>query len=264
MTIVDTARQAPDLLGPHQAARLFEALPGPSRAALVALHDNPAARTNPACRRLLRNQGLLDLDSTRLTERGRFVVANRPRRCVRPDVYYADIHAGPTVTVELPGPADLLAAALRWLVDTEQPDGALLQHHGVTLPLVVDNRLVRVIPRSAEGHPVIVVDVANRMRDHQDVLLTRLQQGELDWWAGLLADLGVTVYHQWNGWPAATGSLALDVTVHPTLLAAVDGYLAGCPTHPGPGNDAGVFCRCGWWAAGYQRLVQPTVRGATR
>lgn len=260
MTTFDNPRP---LMGPYQAQRTFEALPAPSRAALVALAGDPHSRINPACLALLRRQRLLEDEQRLLTEKGRFVVANRPRRYPRADVQIMDSATiRRTVTVELPGPRELLAAGLRWLVDTQQPDDAILQHHGMRVQMVVDNRSIVLCPRGWGGHPVIAVDVASHVGDEHGLPLTRLGRGELDVWQAVLTDLGVEVVHRWNGWPAPSGSLALAGQAHPTLLAAVDRYHAGCLTHRRPDGTGQVLCQCGWYQQGYQQLVQPTIRGA--
>jgi hypothetical protein len=259
MTTFDNPRPP---MGPYQAQRTFEALPAPSRAALVALAGDPHSRVNPSCLALLRRQLLLD-EQRLLTAHGRFVVANRPRRFPRVDVQIMDSATSRrTVTVELPGPREVLAAGVRWLLHTEQPDDAILQHHGVTVQMVVDNRSIKLFPRGWGGHPVIAVDVASQVRDEHGRLLTQLGRGELDVWQAVLTDLGVQVAHRWNGWPAPTGSLALAGQAHPSLLAAVDRYRAGCPDHPGLTGNTGVFCQCGWYQQGYEQLVRPTIRGA--
>ncbi|GAB7065883.1 hypothetical protein H7J06_07890 [Mycobacterium hodleri] len=142
-------------------------------------------------------------------------------------------------------------SGLAWLYDTEQPERAILQHHGESL-VSQGNRNVRFIPSGWAGRVVIVVDVTKveygtdpRARGP----LNPLAAGELDAFTGLLADLARTVVHTWNGHPAATGSLALAEPAHPSLQAAVSRYLAGCPRHHT------TLCRCGWYGEGNRHVI---------
>ena len=144
-----------------------------------------------------------------------------------------------------------LRSGLAWLYDTEQPEMAILQHHGESLSSQ-GNRSVRFIPSGWAGRVVIVVDVTKveygtdpRARGP----LNPLAVGELDAFAGVLADLGHTVVHTWNGHPAAIGSLALAEPAHPSLRAAVSRYLAGCPRH------RTTLCRCGWYGEGNRHVI---------
>lgn len=154
-----------------------------------------------------------------------------------------------------------LAAGLRWLFDTEQPAGAVQQHHGVGLP-PVGNRRFGFCPAGGDSRAVVTVAVANvewRLQRGEQVSANPIRPTELDDLTTELASLGAEVVHTWNGHPGTTGSLALARPAHPSLLAAVDRYRAGCPTHPGHGSDKGVFCQCGWYAAGNDLVIQPDV-----
>ncbi|MBO0885210.1 MAG: hypothetical protein J2P17_33755 [Mycobacterium sp.] len=151
-----------------------------------------------------------------------------------------------------------LVAGLRWLFDTEQPAGAVLQHHGLSLPGVA-NRRFNFCPAGWEGHAIVTVDVVDaewKFTSRHEIPTNSLRPGELDDLTVLLNELGVDVLHTWNGHPGITGSLALGRPAHPSLLAAVNRYLAGCLTHP----DQGVFCKCGWYAKGYNLAVLPELR----
>jgi len=158
-----------------------------------------------------------------------------------------------------PANADVLEAGLRWLYDTEQPAGAILQHHGASLP-GDGNRRFRFIPAGAQHRVVVIVDVADvQWEERGGRAANPLRPGELDELTGGLAALGAEVVETWNGYPGVTGSLALARPAHPTLLAALDRYHRGCPDHP----SRSVFCDCGWYAAGNTLIVRPEVR-ATR
>lgn len=148
----------------------------------------------------------------------------------------------------------ILAAGLRWLFEIEQPGDALISHLGETAA-VDGNRLITFIPVAADGHPVVVVDVTNiaYRTDPRgyEVPDNPLGPDELTGLAAGLAAMGAEVARTWNGHPSVTGSLGLARLAHPSLRAAVDRYRAGCPVHP----EKGVFCPCGWYAAGKAKIV---------
>jgi hypothetical protein len=143
------------------------------------------------------------------------------------------------------------------MFDTEQPDGAVMQHHGVSSPQV-DGRVYRFVPVGARGLPVVVIDVPGGAEWDSDGNLTNgLRRGELRALADELSGLGYAHHDTWNGDRCMTGSVGLRRPAHPSLVAAVARYHAGCPDH---GN---VFCSCPepaclWYASGYGRVVQPT------
>lgn len=154
-------------------------------------------------------------------------------------------------------PAAVLAAGLEWLYSTGQPDGAVLQHHGTTLQ--GGDRYYQFCPQSAFQRPVVVVHVAapewsEGVRDR--VLLNPLAPNELADLAAAVELLGFEVATAWNGHPGPDGSIGLRRPAHPSLLAALARYRTGCPEHP----REGVFCSCGWYAAGNKLLVTPATR----
>ncbi len=156
-----------------------------------------------------------------------------------------------------------LLAGLRWLHDTEQPEGAILQHHGVVLE-GVGNRRFGFIPSGRADRAIVTVDVAHLTWEVKTFRITNpLRRTELTELTAQLATLSAEVVGTWNGHPAPTGSLALARPAHPTLLAAVARYHAGCPTH----SAKTVLCDCDWYTTGNALIVAPTVheyKGAGR
>jgi hypothetical protein len=154
---------------------------------------------------------------------------------------------------------DILAAGLRWLYETEQPDGAILQHHGVWVGKV-DNRSFSFAASAWEGRAVVVAEVVkvewkSDPLGHQ-VPANPLAPEELADLTAELVELGAEVLHTWNGHPAITGSLALARPAHPSLVAAVDRYRTGCPDHTGP------LCSwdgCPWYGDGNALIIKPAV-----
>lgn len=148
----------------------------------------------------------------------------------------------------------VVAVSLDWLYDTEQPDGAILNHHGIT-PWRSEpaNRYLEVCPRVKDDLPVLVLEVLHR--DHHGPASrprNTLERGELEQLATIVQELGEPVLDIWNGHPATTGSVQLARPAHPTLVAAVERYHRGCPDHTG-----GVFCGCGWYAVGNRLIRKP-------
>lgn len=159
-------------------------------------------------------------------------------------------------------PANLaiLTAGLAWLYDTEQPDGANLQHHGVRLA-GEDNRSFSFVPMGTGYRaPVVVVDVIkvewidNGPNQHKTPA-NPLLPDELAELSATLTALGADVDHTWNGHPQITGSVGLKGPAHPSLLAAVANYRAGCQEHP----VESVFCDCGWARVGRALVVPPAI-----
>ncbi|MFJ6440241.1 hypothetical protein [Streptomyces sp. NPDC091649] len=157
----------------------------------------------------------------------------------------------------------VLTAGLRWLYETEQPDNAWQEHHGLLLPEPATNRLYRFIPANDGRRVVVAVDVASIewIDNGPNELKTPanpLESGELAALAADLGALGFEVTSTWGGHPQTTGSVGLARTAHPSLLAAVDRYRAGCLDHP----QRAVFCDCDAWRAGFDRVVQPALTPA--
>lgn len=158
------------------------------------------------------------------------------------------------------GAPDLVAVVARmlaWLYETPQPDGAMMQHHGRALGAVVGSvggaplgRIrVNATPAGVEDSVVVVVDAHRRdlgagVAACVDAAFARWEVAVVDTWNG--ATPGSRDY--------VTGSWRLAERAHPSLLAAVDAYRAGCPTH------RSVFCDddgCGWFRDGAALLVGP-------
>jgi hypothetical protein len=153
----------------------------------------------------------------------------------------------------------VLTAGLRWLYETEQPDNAWQGHHGLLLRAPATNRLYSFITSDYRRRlPMVAVDVAriewidngpNELKTPANPLVA----GELEALAAELRILGFEVSSTWNGHPQTTGSVGLVRPAHPSLLAAVDRYRAGCLVHP----KRSVFCDCDAWREGFTRIIRP-------
>lgn len=160
----------------------------------------------------------------------------------------------------LPSYNSVLFMGLKWLFHIEQPDGALISHHGVTLG-ADNNRRYSFTPYGYDNHPVVVASVADvKYIDRKEFreFTNPIAPDELDQLSADLTAMGFGVAKTWNGHPGITGSVGLKQTAHPTLLAAVGNYQAGCQQHPGKS----VFCDCGWRDAGDNLIITPRITDA--
>ncbi|MGW7617363.1 hypothetical protein ACWGLG_16155 [Streptomyces antimycoticus] len=163
------------------------------------------------------------------------------------------------MTHQLPALAAVLDAGLRWLYEAEQPADAWAQHHGEPIA-AGGNRTYSFVPVGARKLPVVVVNVAKVewIDNGPNQLMTPanpLEPGELEEIAAELECRGFPVQTTWNGHPGVTGSVGLTRPAHPSQVAAVERYVAGCQQHP----KRSVFCECETWRAGFRRVVRPVV-----
>lgn len=155
-----------------------------------------------------------------------------------------------------------LDTGLAWLFDTEQPADAHVFHLGESLWTNV-NRHVSFVPSGVDHLPVVVLNVSRgeytTSHDGHVLPSNPLLKGELEDLAADLERRGYPIHKTWNGHPGITGSVCLARPAHPTLLAAVARYHAGCPAHP----SESVFCGCEVWRGQYARRVQLTAPAAS-
>lgn len=141
---------------------------------------------------------------------------------------------------------------LAWLFEIEQPPGAIVPPHGIAVELPDIGRTLGFIPRGQHGSPVIVLSVTRpTWRDGQ--CLTPLNREEHDTLAAWCERLHRPVYGVWNGHPWDMGCIGLARDPHPSLRAASDRYLAGCPEH----RDRDHVCGCPWFSRGHAQVRYP-------
>lgn len=155
----------------------------------------------------------------------------------------------------------VLAAGIEWLFRTVQPEGAIDQHHGACYGQPDSTRYYGFCPQGALNLPVISVNARGWSHaDHE--LVGGLEAGEMAATAEVLAALGVVIRDQWNGDGHIHGSFGLTEPAHPSLIAAVDLYHAGCRSHRpsfcGWQGRTEAERACTWYVDGNRLTVQPT------
>jgi len=108
------------------------------------------------------------------------------------------------VTAHLP----LLLIGLRWLLDTEQPAGALICPDGQALSSV-GNRRLSFTPEGFDGHPGVVLDVGDADRHSTPNPRNTLSDSEIDDLAFVLSDCGEHVAAAWRDDANRIASLSL-------------------------------------------------------
>lgn len=161
-------------------------------------------------------------------------------------------------TVIVPPAVTAVTAGLCWLYDTIQPADALIERRGARL--TVGDRVLRFLPIGPAKTPLIVVDVVD-VRWGLGAAgrpLNTLPRGELDALSDELARLNIpTTAMRYHG---ITGTVALDVPAHPSVLAAVERFDQGCPYHHSQVCEAPVRDRgqgCTWHIRGHQAAIWP-------
>lgn len=151
-----------------------------------------------------------------------------------------------------------LVAGVRWLYRTVQPPAALVERRGARL--TVGDRVLRFVPISASGTPLIVVDLRSIRwgLGAASPRLNALGPDELPALVTGLEALGVpstaVSYHR------LTGTVALETAAHPSLVAAVHRFDHGCPYHrsqvcEAPLRDGGQACP--WHRDGHRVAIWP-------
>jgi hypothetical protein len=134
---------------------------------------------------------------------------------------------------------ELIAAGIRWLQEP-QVDGALLTHHGVFCTRPISKVLISLTPCGFKDGPVFMFEPFPLYVDGVRNTISKELAGQI---RSAFVEHSAIV-HEWNGVGRPSYSIVPDVAVHPSLMAAVELYRAGCPEHP----ENSVFCECGWFA----------------
>lgn len=145
-----------------------------------------------------------------------------------------------------------IAAATKWL-DSDQPEGAWITHHGISYKGKIEDLSMRLIPQAVGGRPVFVFDV-----DDYTVRLTPefVKRAE-----ALVAKHAGLVSNRWNGilpdgYACSTVSIQPDRLAGKAVLRLVKTYSAGCPDHEAHGHRKGdVFC--GKWPKALKAEIPP-------
>ena len=152
-----------------------------------------------------------------------------------------------------------LAAGLAWLYQTEQSRDALVQPQGIALPAVADRRFIFVPDVGGQGAAVVVHVTTAAHLDGPSAPREVLTGEELADIAEALTGAHSGVHTRLVSTPGTvSGHIQLSVKAHPSLLAAVTRYRAGCPRHRQPACGYIRNTQCSWFAHGFTRLIPPT------
>lgn len=152
-----------------------------------------------------------------------------------------------------------LVSGVAWLYNTEQPRAALLRPDGVALPPLAGRRLIFVPDVAGHGAAVVVqlIDAGSDAPGQREIL----DEDELAGLADTVVRAGGVGAHVDSPAGTRTARIQLTQRAHPSLLAAVARYRAGCPMHrrPACGHNRGAQAPCQWFARGFRALVPPSV-----
>lgn len=151
------------------------------------------------------------------------------------------------ITAHLP----VLLIGLQWLLDTEQPETALVSRHGQVLRSV-GNRVMRFLPLGFDGRAAVFLDVERPEWSVERKPRHLLARNEINDLADLVTDCGEQVEARWLCDPRVSCAVALRTPVHPSLLAAVERFEAGCPKRA---HRGALVCRCQERHAGFASAV---------
>ena len=129
---------------------------------------------------------------------------------------------------------------LRWFTEVEQPEGTILHHLAGPYYTEENGWRISCSARAAGGRPVIVLNVPpDREYRHMGGIKPITQEE----WEEIRADVGevFSIADAWNGPGCTSGSLSIDLEIHPSIHAALDRYRIGCQECQ-PGNGT-VFCK---------------------
>ncbi|GFG83159.1 MULTISPECIES: hypothetical protein [Mycobacterium] len=151
------------------------------------------------------------------------------------------------ITAHLP----VLLIGLQWLLDTEQPETALVSRHGQVLRSV-GNRVMRFLPLGFDGRAAVFLYVERPEWSVERKPRHLLARNEINDLADLVTDCGEQVEARWLCDPRVSCAVALRTPVHPSLLAAVERFEAGCPKRA---HRGALVCRCQERHAGFASAV---------
>lgn len=165
-------------------------------------------------------------------------------------------------TATTTGLEEALSASLRWIYETEQPEGALLSHRGWVHVLGRDALVFSGV--GLNGLPFITLRRVGPKYDHEFRVLNPLDVADLIQIPILLDRFGYPAVRYWDAAdpsepPGESGTFELAQLAHPTMVAAVERFDAGCLDHGGDiscGSDTN-HPTCMWWRDGYALAIKP-------
>jgi len=151
-----------------------------------------------------------------------------------------------------------LKVAFDWLSSSEQPEGALIQHHGIyLLPDCSPEFSVQIAPETILRNQSIrrtVVIIEHRDKKFVDGAATNvLTEEEFKSFIELVNSF-YPVFDHWNGVGCESGSMSVAADVSDGVVRLLATYRGGCPTHK---HSLCSWEKCSWFKEGRAKAVLP-------
>ena len=176
------------------------------------------------------------------------------------------------ITVRRPS-YDVIGEGLHWLHTVAQPDTAIINPR--LAAIIVNGHVLRFEPIAWGGSAAIIVDVADVHWGLSGAPLNPLPLDTIADTARLIRTCGDTISDIRCATAPLTASLQIQQPPHPTLRAAAERYLRGCPVHHSrrcglPPHRGGGDCPwysdeqrgITWPFTGYVHTLQPAQHAA--
>ena len=165
------------------------------------------------------------------------------------------------------GLRERLEQAMKWVYKPpEFPDGALMMHHGVYCPEIVElpngRRLKLSINQNGyKGLPFVLAEIAEKEYVGGGGIGNALTAEDMEQVLAAVGEaagkFGAQVADHWNGEGTEMASVQLSVPCDPSLVAIVNTYRMGCQRHGEEHDRGSVFCGCGWYSEGRMLVRGP-------
>ena len=160
---------------------------------------------------------------------------------------------------------NVIGEGLHWLHTVAQPDTAIINPR--LGAIIVNGHALRFVPIAWGGSAAIILEVADVHWGLTGGPLNPLPLDTIGDIARLIRACGDTVSDIHCATAPVTATLQIQQPPHPTLRAAAERYLRGCPVHHSrrcglPPNRGGY--NCPWYSAGQRGISWPFTGGGQR
>jgi hypothetical protein len=168
---------------------------------------------------------------------------------------------------------NVIGEGLHWLHAVAQPDAAIINPR--LSAIIVDGHVLRFVPIAWGGSAAIIVEVADVHWGCSGAPLNPLPLDTIAETARLIRVCGDTISDIRCATAPLTARLQIQQPAHPTLRAAAERYLCGCPVHDSrrcglPRHRGGYDCSwysdaqrgITWPSTGYAHTLRPAQHAA--